>query len=386
MPFQKLGISFIRDRQQNPQRLLLKIDGQDSLVQMPRGALLFDEMGLGETIQGIGSILATPRLPGQGGALLVVHAALAGQMMAEITLHSNLTVLHYTGIGRHSLPQSVDSFSYDSKGHSFRKLSSLALTEAHKQQQEGQRSKRRRVSQASAAAAAAVLLPAFGSLAEQFRHLLLKYDVVMMSAADAELESRYMAEDRRSSSRAGSSAAAAAAGSYMQSPLLKIEFTQLIVDECQQLGSPNSALCRLLRAVKAQQRLLMSGTPFPAGREAALLKSVLQLLFSGTAGQPAAAAGTSAAAAAAAAAAAPLQPGWIGRLVDRAMQCRNITAASEAQQALKQVLAVLMIRRTRDEVAAEHYTIPPQRHSVVEVAQRHCDAFMTRQLQKTARQ
>lgn len=55
-------------------------------------------------------------------------------------------------------------------------------------------------------------------------------------------------------------------------------------------------------------------------------------------------------------------------------------------QALKQVLAVLMIRRTRDEVAAEHYTIPPQRHSVVEVAQRHCDAFMTRQLQKTARQ
>lgn len=39
MPFQKLGISFIRDRQQNPQRLLLKIDGQDSLVQVGRPRL-----------------------------------------------------------------------------------------------------------------------------------------------------------------------------------------------------------------------------------------------------------------------------------------------------------------------------------------------------------
>jgi hypothetical protein len=42
---------------------------------------------------------------GEGGALLVVPAALAGQMMAEITLHSNLSVLHYTGVARHSLPQ-----------------------------------------------------------------------------------------------------------------------------------------------------------------------------------------------------------------------------------------------------------------------------------------
>jgi hypothetical protein len=42
-------------------------------------------------------------------------------------------------------------------------------------------------------------------------------------------------------------------------PLLQVEFGQLNVDECQQLGSPNSNLCSLLCAVKAQQRLLMSG-------------------------------------------------------------------------------------------------------------------------------
>jgi hypothetical protein len=72
-----------------------------------------------------------------------------------------------------------------------------------------------------------------------------------------------------------------------------------------------------------------AGTPFPASREVSLLKSVQQLLFSSTAGQPAAtAAGTPAAAAAAA-----LQPGWIARLVDRAMKpSRNVAAAAEAQQ------------------------------------------------------
>jgi hypothetical protein len=40
---------------------------------------------------------------------------------------------------------------------------------------------------------------------------------------------------------------------------LQIEFTQLIVDECQQIGSINSKLYSLLCAVRVQQRLLMSG-------------------------------------------------------------------------------------------------------------------------------
>jgi hypothetical protein len=35
----------------------------------------------------------------------VVPAALAGQVMDEISLHSDLTVLHYTGLARHSIPQ-----------------------------------------------------------------------------------------------------------------------------------------------------------------------------------------------------------------------------------------------------------------------------------------
>jgi hypothetical protein len=40
-----------------------------------------------------------------------------------------------------------------------------------------------------------------------------------------QVESRYMAAEKRSSGRAGSSAAAAAAGgSYMQSPLMQVNF------------------------------------------------------------------------------------------------------------------------------------------------------------------
>jgi hypothetical protein len=35
------------------------------LLQAPRAALLFDVMGLGKTIQALGSILATPRQPGE---------------------------------------------------------------------------------------------------------------------------------------------------------------------------------------------------------------------------------------------------------------------------------------------------------------------------------
>jgi SNF2 family DNA or RNA helicase len=35
------------------------------LLQLPRGALLFDVMGLGKTIQAIGAILATQRQPGE---------------------------------------------------------------------------------------------------------------------------------------------------------------------------------------------------------------------------------------------------------------------------------------------------------------------------------
>jgi hypothetical protein len=42
---------------------------------------------------------------GRVGALLVVPAALAGQVMDEISLHSDLTVLHYTGVAQHSTPQ-----------------------------------------------------------------------------------------------------------------------------------------------------------------------------------------------------------------------------------------------------------------------------------------
>jgi hypothetical protein len=34
MPFQQRGISFIRDRKQHPQQLLLKIDGHQRLVQV----------------------------------------------------------------------------------------------------------------------------------------------------------------------------------------------------------------------------------------------------------------------------------------------------------------------------------------------------------------
>jgi hypothetical protein len=34
MPCQQLGISFIRHRQQHPQQLLLKIDGQERLLQV----------------------------------------------------------------------------------------------------------------------------------------------------------------------------------------------------------------------------------------------------------------------------------------------------------------------------------------------------------------
>jgi hypothetical protein len=44
--------------------------------------------------------------------------------------------------------------------------------------------------------------------------------------------------------------------------LLQIEFSQLILDECQQIGSSSSHLCSLMCAVQAQQRLLMSGEFF----------------------------------------------------------------------------------------------------------------------------
>jgi hypothetical protein len=44
-------------------------------------------------------------------------------------------------------------------------------------------------------------------------------------------------------------------------------------------------------------------------------------------------------------------------------------------QALKQLLPLLMIRRTREEVAPENNTIPMQHHALVEVPLRHCDAF-----------
>jgi hypothetical protein len=72
---------------------------------------------------------------------------------------------------------------------------------------------------------------------------------------------------------------------------------------------------------------LFAGTPFPVGHEALLMRSVLQLLFSSTAHQPAAAAGTSAAAAAE-----PLQPALVGRLVERAMKpTSNAAAAREAK-------------------------------------------------------
>jgi hypothetical protein len=46
--------------------------------------------------------------------------------------------------------------------------------------------------------------------------------------------------------------------------VLQIEFTQLIVDECQQIGSTSSNLYSLLCAVRVQQRLLMSGEKRPA--------------------------------------------------------------------------------------------------------------------------
>jgi hypothetical protein len=55
-------------------------------------------------------------------------------------------------------------------------------------------------------------------------------------------------------------------------------------------------------------------------------------------------------------------------------------------QALKQLLSVLMIRRTREEVKPENYTIPPQHHSLVEVQLHHCDAFVLTHLEKAARQ
>jgi hypothetical protein len=54
-------------------------------------------------------------------------------------------------------------------------------------------------------------------------------------------------------------------------------------------------------------------------------------------------------------------------------------------QAMKQLLSVLVIRRSREEVAPEHYTIPPQHHRLVEVQLRHCDSFVLRQLEKAAR-
>jgi hypothetical protein len=74
--------------------------------------------------------------------------------------------------------------------------------------------------------------------------------------------------------------------------------------------------------------LLDAGTPFPAGREAALMKLVLQLLFSSTTNQPAVAATLPTAAAAES-----LQPALVGRLVERAMKPgSNAATASEAQQ------------------------------------------------------
>jgi hypothetical protein len=55
-------------------------------------------------------------------------------------------------------------------------------------------------------------------------------------------------------------------------------------------------------------------------------------------------------------------------------------------QALKQLLSVLVMRRTRDEVASENYSIPPQHRTLVEVPLQHSDAYVLQLLEKAARQ
>jgi hypothetical protein len=45
---------------------------------------------------------------GKVGALVVVPSGLEDQWMEEIVQHSNLSVLHYTGINRHIGPEWVD--------------------------------------------------------------------------------------------------------------------------------------------------------------------------------------------------------------------------------------------------------------------------------------
>jgi hypothetical protein len=47
------------------------------------------------------SCIADEAAAGMGATLVVVPSVIAGQWMTEMNDHSNLTVLHYTGLARH---------------------------------------------------------------------------------------------------------------------------------------------------------------------------------------------------------------------------------------------------------------------------------------------
>jgi hypothetical protein len=53
-------------------------------------------------------------------------------------------------------------------------------------------------------------------------------------------------------------------------------------------------------------------------------------------------------------------------------------------QALRELLPPLLIRRTREEVAAENFIFPPLQYSLVQVPLRCCDGYVLELLKSAA--